>query len=238
MKRRLFSLAGLALAGAGLANMNQIDPVDQLDLTPTFTNIQIFPDKPAYNSTVVEDFVTLGTVTSVSLAFELDDESVFATLPDVVVGWRISLWASPQDASNSGNSLTGNALASVFVPGNSPQITYSVIGPGVFTPFYRVDITGLQLVTAPGLVWIGAAAEMDSGDGEIFILSNLDPVDRGGGAPNNSRGVNPGNGFGMGRLVNGPFSDAAYAVTSVPEPATLLALGAGLGALALRRRRR
>lgn len=228
------SLAVLAISSASLANLEQIEPVSELWDTPGFGVMQIFPDLPAYSGTVVEDFVTLGTVTRVSVAFELYDPSIFPTLRERVTGWRVSLWARPEDAAGSGNDLAGNALATVFVPGDSPTLAYGRIA----TALFRADITGLELTTPPGLVWIGVAPEMKRfGNGQAFILTNVAPENRGGGGARNARGVNPGNGFGMGALVNAPLTDVAYSVTSVPEPAGLLALAAGLGALARRRRR-
>lgn len=238
--RALLSLSILAVAGAAAANLNQIDPTNQLVSTPTFGVMQIFPDFQNYSGTVVEDFFTLGVVVKASAAFELSDPSIFSTLHDRVTGWRISLWESPQKASQSGNFLDQNALATVFVPSNSGQIVYSRITDSqVAAGAFRVVISGLSLVTPPGLVWIGMAPEMPfANNGQFFILTNLQPVNRGGGAPNNSRGINPGNGFGGGQLWDAPLTDVAYAVESIPEPASLLALAVGLGALALRRRPR
>lgn len=233
--RLSLSFALLAVAGAALAGLDQIRNKNGLSpISPSmYSAIQIFPGDPNFNSTVIEDFQTLGTVTRASAAFTVAGGLTFQNLRDRIAAWRISLWASPPDAIGSGTNLAGNALATVLVPGGSTDISYSVLSAS--EDFYRVDIEGLSLVTPPGLVWIGMAAVCRMSEGQIEILENRTPFDRGGGGAQNAIFVNPG------QAVRESFAlekDVAYAVESVPEPASLLALAAGLGALAGRRRAR
>ncbi len=230
MKRTLLTLSFVVAAAAASANLDQINNTSGLIQTPEFGVAQVFGDFADFTGTVVDDFVSAGTVTDVAMAFELSDASIFSTLNNRVRGWRVSYWSSAAGAGNSGNDLTGGTIATELVSGS--RVSYSTIVSG---SQFRVDLSGLNHNTGAGRVWIGMAAVMDfTGNGQVFILSNTNPANGGG---NNSVGANPTNGFGLGNSfpVN---TNAAYAVKSVPEPATMLALGAGLAAVAARRRRK
>ncbi|MBL8064649.1 MAG: hypothetical protein JNM34_02205 [Chthonomonadaceae bacterium] len=210
--------------------LNQIDPIgNDLGSTGGFGIAQVYSGnlKDA-SGTVIDDFVSSGGVIDrVSGAFESTVELQYIT------AWRISIWQTPTDAVNSSNQLDQDTLATTFV---TTGLSYSLIGS--HPPGWRVDIEGLHLTIPAGRVWIGMAAVTPEYHGQVFVLSNRTPMNRGGGQPRNSVGISPGGYWGSTQFS--VDTDAAYAVNLVPEPASLLVFGLcpfGLYALAKRRSR-
>jgi hypothetical protein len=232
-----FVAAGV-MANAGL-DMDHVNPIGTNLVSNTFFGImQIFPDQPDFNGTVIDDFISSGTaVSQVDVAFETNNANLNFAL---VQGWQVSIWASPAAAGASGVGLNGGTVAQMLVPDAQVAVS-SLAGTGAQASAKLASITGLNLggLTVGGHYWIGVAPVLDftQTSTQTFILNNLTPALLGAGTANDEVGIQPLNGFGLGTTIPMQFN-AAYAVTTVPEPATLIALGAGLAAFARRRRNR
>lgn len=217
-------LAGPCLA---VAQMDQINATSGLFGEVEYGIMQVFPDFPSFSACAIDDFVNLGSITAVSAAFELSNDSFFALLPSRVQGWRLSFFANVESAGQSGWDLNQNAVATRL----TTSAVYHDLGVVNGTRAYRVDFLNLDLQLLPGTLWVGVAAVMPFQSNEqLFLLGNSQPLSRGGGQANNAHFVNPGNQFGIGRTYDLGI-DAAIAVQTVPEPATLAGLLLGLGLL-------
>ncbi len=136
--------------------------------------------------------------------------------------YTVEIWSAPKDF---GGSLLNSAT--------STNVTTGPVGPyGVNTAQVNFDIgkdsSGWFL--APGTYWISFSTGVKNGPGYYWYNSNVN-------APNGSNAYV--DGFGYTDQWAGQNFDMAFTMEGkvVPEPATLLAIGAGLAALAARRRK-
>lgn len=214
--------------------MNHIDPIG-LDLVSTpGGRIQVFTDTPDASRMIIDDFLADGPIiTGASMTFEFPAQDI--DRPD---GWRISVWDSISAAETSGNDFTGNVLDTVrvdFFDGN--WSLGPIAGTGADTQAYRIDFINLNLNIGTGVRYIGIAPIQSSNiQLNWSLLDHDNPSVLGNGTANDSIGINPSGGLGLGTSYS-MGTNASYQVELVPEPATMLVLGAAAVAMLKRRRR-
>ncbi len=224
--RTLLSLSFAALAVAANAQnwIDQIGAPAAMGPAADFGVIQKFGDFPTFSGMAIDDVNTsAGSIlTEISVAYEVTDPSMVPAN----FTWSIAGFTS---AGAAVASLTGDAGNLTGQTGTATQI-FGVGGTTNRT--FITTISGLNLNVA-GATYVGMAVERDFGaGGQVFILNGVAGTPGGG----NGVGVSPGGGFGQTRWDT--TNNFAYSATVVPEPATMIALGAGLAALAARRRRK
>ena len=236
MKRTLLSVSLLTVAVAANAynDMNQIDNVAGLAGAPGFGVNQRFSDFAAFDGGVYDNFRASGSVIDkVAVAMEFSDPASRTNWLTRITDWKVAVHTT-KAAAAADASFSGGVGGQTF--GNGSVTKTDLAYPNGA----RFDITGVNIaVTAGNVYWISVTPAMAfSGNGQTFILQNSTPAILGNGDANTAFGTNPGNGFGGGSLWDNLNYNAALAVNTVPEPGTMIALGAGLAALAARRRRK
>ncbi len=145
--------------------------------------------------------------------------------------YRVEFYSSIAAAASN---LTGD-VASVTVPTSSVTVN---------TAPYSGDPNQRALVSIPlpnvnvgtGTRWVAVIPRMDfSPNGQVGVSTSAFAGANPGG--NNMTHVNPGGGFNLPGNQQAYEFNAAYRITAVPEPASVLALLAGLGLLAGRRKK-
>lgn len=227
------SLATCLFAGVVSAQhflLNQIgDTSGTVTHMPNSFFSQHTPDDTTVSTVFLDDFSAASyelRLTGVQGAFN----NFFGTNYSAITGWRVEIYSNPTLADTTTPPLLVGDVFSTVVP----------VGSVTLTPFNRTPSQTDMLVSIPfnfdlpaaGTYWIGIMPIANSTDDFFFVSTSTLPGN------NNAVAVNPFNGLGSGTFVPSG-TNAAYAVTAVPEPATYLA-GAGatlaLGCM-LRRRR-
>jgi hypothetical protein len=232
MKMLVHSLCAAALLTLGAAANAQIIVLDQitegtLGSTPGFGVNQIFGDFPEFSGAVIDDF-------SLDQGLQLHTAAVVGEITNTYApsGFQVSIWDSVANAASSGNSLSGNTVAQQFVP--IGDVTTIPLADAVYAAIVPINLT-----LPAGDYFLGLIPVQDFvPNGQHFIISSSAGTPGG----NNSVGINPGNGFGLGTSIGVNTNAALYleGQALVPEPGSV-ALFAGvmvIGGLAARRRAR
>ncbi len=145
--------------------------------------------------------------------------------------YRVEFYSSVAAAASN---LTGD-VASVTVPTSAVSVDTS---PYPNDPNLRalVSIPLPNVNVGTGQRWVAVIPRMDfSPNGQVGVATSAYASANPGG--NNMTHVNPGGGFGLPGNQQAYSFNAAYRINAVPEPASVLALLAGLGLLAGRRKK-
>ncbi|MCH7903427.1 MAG: PEP-CTERM sorting domain-containing protein [Armatimonadetes bacterium] len=148
-----------------------------------------------------------------------------------VRGYRVEFYSSVATAAAS---LTGDVGSQTVLPGSV------TVGPPLGWRFAESEVRIPVNVFLPGAgtYWVGVMGILDyDPGGQIAVVAWNSGTFAGG---NNSVQVNPNGGFNFGGGTNfvDRHRDAAYRITGVPEPASMVALAMGAAALVAHRRRK
>lgn len=216
----------------GMDHINVVGP----DLVSTAANgrIEVSTDLPETSRMVIDDFYAdQNILKTVEMAFE-NTSTLDIDRPN---GWRISIWSSATDAAASGNDLTGNVVQTTYVDfATGSWTTTPLFGTGATNFASKITFSNLNLDIGTGVRYIGVApVQASTNQIKWRILAHKNPFLLGNNTANDSLGINPGGGLGLGTLYS-VGTNAAYSVELVPEPLSFLALGLALVALTKKRR--
>jgi hypothetical protein len=235
--RRIAMLSGL-FALASSAVFAQVIIMDQIGSNPADTgSSQVIYASQQFEAAfsqfdigLIDDFNSPG-LPLVKIEFVGGIWNTGAPSWNNVQFYRVEFYSSIAAAASN---LTGD-VASVTVPTNSVTVDTSPY-PGDPNQRALVSIPLPNVNVGSGTRWVAVIPRMDfSPSGQTGVSSSAYSGANPGG--NNMTHVNPGGGFGMPGNQQAYQLNAAYRITAVPEPASVLALLAGLGLLAGRRKK-
>jgi hypothetical protein len=219
----------LAPAAGAVSLMDQIGPDGsfQQGLSNNSTQISNFyASAPQFNIAVADDFTLAGSasVSSVEAALFASNSSVgFGQ----ITGLRVNFFSAQPSGSNF---LTGDVL-SADIPIAAVTLT-SPWTTSALTTLASIDLSALNLVLSPGSYWLSVVAINNSFATDMGILMSSFA-----GTPGNDNARQVGSTLWGGGGDRGLNADAAFRVsgTPIPEPSTLMLVGAGVLLLARRR---
>jgi hypothetical protein len=218
------------------------------------------------NGPVVETGITNSSGNGVSvtafhepfrLGYEIGSASGNAIADDFTLGTAATVtsirmfafqnWSTPgQNSFNFSNVTlelaTGGANGTVVQSTTQAAVNGGFVGYRTLVdleertrPIYAVDITGLNWNLGAGTYWVRFSTGIGTANSDFPYATLIADT--------------PTNGNGMFRLNNGQFGPDNFVTTqpefafqvngnAVPEPGTMIALGAGIAAIAARRRRK
>lgn len=231
----LASLVGIGATANAALVMDQL-PRDFGDSNQSVFASQVFePANAQFTIAVIDDFtVNSSQLEVVNVTAYMGGWNGFTDAhwsdPTRVRGFRVSIFNS---IANAGDNI---AVGTVDIATADATLSAG-FHPNNFSRFVSLNVN-IALPSA-GTYWVGVQGLLDfgGGGGQMGVYQSQWSGNTPGGT--NAWQANPGEGFGFGKTqMIDPASDAAYAVEAVPEPATMLALGAGAAALIARRRRK
>lgn len=234
--RRFILLATAALVFTGQPAQAQIVLMDQIGANPALLNTtgniaasQRFSDFPTFdigtgdNFSVVGGSFRLSHVQGVMNGFNGFTAAHYSD--GILTQWAVEIYSSTGAATAN---LNGDVAHLVFAF-NSASVTTTpyAIDPQRLVDF---DVFASNVVLAPGTYHVAIIASMPFGAG-----GQIGPVDSNvvGGFPNDVNGwqANPAGGFNIPGNFQSTNANEAYRVTGflvgVPEPSTMILLGAG-----------
>lgn len=210
-------LMSLVVASIAAFNTAQADILWDQPATSGGAASQDFTDFPTFSIFAFDDFVVSGP------------------------GWfvdTVTMVGSGSTGANPGMNLDVVLRIQDNASFTSPGTIYAEIHQNQFTNTLTFNLPSVML--APGTYVISAWVQRPFGGGGGQWFWTASSTTNGSGAFQH----NPGGGFGIGTdpfpfLVGGNPSDLNFTIegTEVPEPASMIALGAGLVGLIARRRR-
>lgn len=234
-----FLMTGAVFASAGTI-LSQIGGPSTVSTSDVYLSNNFESANSTFSTGALDDFRTddfgyvLKTIRAVVGLFpDTSAQRSFAN----VTSWRVEIYSG---AAAAGNSLTGDVASRTLAPGAvTVNTSFIANNDKMALVTLPVDIVLARNTT----YWLGVIADMPTGasggfgpNGAVGVAAYTGNNAFPGGA--NAIQNNPGRGLiGDGWATIDPSTNLAYEIEAVPEPGTMLALGAGLAFLARRRRK-
>lgn len=194
---------------------------------------QVYPDFPANNCTVIEDFTAIGDPPRIStVQLLLFAQTGFVSFSKID-GYHINIYTSPTTAATG---FQGDIL-SAFFPSSAASVT-PVSDPASGDEYGLVSLPVELQLPAAGTFWIGISPQASYSTGGDFRLAAANSTGTTNSAGTaNAIFTNPGGGFGIpGNSIQQDHA-VAIAISVVPEPAAPALLLLAAGACCLSRKR-
>jgi hypothetical protein len=238
MSKKLFIIAfATAICGAAHADLVIMDQISGNTFQSGSASQDFESSFNAYDVAVIDNFSTvLGgeNLTSVTMFGQVYGGTVGVRSWNNVTAYRVEIYSSSAAATSS---LTGDVASQTVAAGAAARTDINAQVALVRIP---VSIA----LMANQSYWLGVIPVMNFSGGNGQVAVNVTSTGTGNPSDKDARQANPGGGFGIAgnnaqiRLSTGAPVDAGYAVTAVPEPGTIAALGLGAAALLRRRNKR
>ena len=230
MKMR--TLIALSLVAVGVAANAQVDIMDQVSSGVNASGnayaSQFFTDFAGFEIASIDDFNVTGSPVKLNYvdAGVLLFNTPFSTFGQFNADkWDVQIYSSVAAAAAN---FTGNVASAT---GTMSVLTTPLGGSNVGA-LIRLNVSAANIQLNPGTYYVGVTPYADfTTRGQVGIFASN------GGTPGGANGwqTNPGGAFGFpgNQQQIAPGTDLMYRInaTVVPEPATMVALGAGLLAL-------
>jgi hypothetical protein len=213
--------------------LDQIGDLSGFDssLLPPASPSQVYPDLVDFDTAVLEDFeVTANQLEIREISVLLRAQLGFTSFQDVT-GYLLNIFSFNQ-INLAGAALVGDVTSLTLVPGSGVSLTQITDQSGSHEfGLLKLDLN--VVLPSAGRYWLGVSPVAAYGGEERQFFVQAAPA---GVGPGDAKIANPGEGLGAGALFS-PGNNFAYAVTAVPEPASIAFGFLGFGWFLTRRRR-